>query len=117
VQKIELMDANDFVIGVVLESTSYKLKFGWNDVAQNWYMDIRTGQGETIISGIAVVPNFPLFAQGKRLGLPKGELMAVVVNQDEPENQRIGRNDFTSGKFSLVYVPKSELEAIQEASQ
>lgn len=116
-QKIELIDANDFVISVVLDSTSYKLKFGWNDAAQNWYVDVRTGKGVTIISGIAVVPNFPLFAQGKRLGLPEGELMAVIVNQDEEDNQRIGRNDFKTGKAAVVYISESELEAIQEAEQ
>lgn len=112
---IEMQNANDFVTSFVLEEQTYKLHFGWNDASQQWSMDIRTTANVDIGRGIAVVPNFPLFNQGKRNGLPGYEIMAIVVNTESAENQTIGRDDFINGKFALVIVPEAEINAIKNA--
>ena len=114
--QIGMYDANDFVESVILDNETYKLKFGWNPYSESWSMDVRNGKGKDLVRGISVVPNFPLLNQHRRISnLPTGELMAVVVNPEDNANQKIGRQDFLNGKFSLVYIPKNELDEIMNA--
>ncbi len=116
-QSISMIDANDFVEAVIIDKVSYKLHFMWNDDGAQWTMDLRDYQNNDIVRGIAIVPNFPLLSLQKRQkNVPLGELMAVVVNQNEADNQAIGRKDFVNGKFSFVYIPESELNAIIQAN-
>ena len=114
--QISMLDANDFVQTVSIEGEAYKLHFAWNDFAGQWTMGVRTMQGIDIARGIAVVPNFPLLMQYHRTeGLPRGEFMAVVVDSEKADSQTIGRKDFVDGKFSLVYIPEVEVNAIRTA--
>lgn len=114
---ISMADANDFVESVILDGTAYRLHFSWNGFAGQWSMDIRTATNEDIVRGIAVVPNFPLFQQYKRNGTPRGEIAAIVVKPELAGNQTIGRKDFVNGKFSLVYIPESEVVSILGAGE
>lgn len=114
--QISMYDANDFVESVLLDNETYKLKFGWNPYNESWSMDVRNEKGEDLVRGITIVPNFPLLNQHRRVTtLPTGEIMAVVVNQEDKANQKIGRQDFLNGKFSLVYIPRNELDEIMNA--
>lgn len=110
--KISLIDSNDFVISTTLDDTVYKLHFAWNDYSGFWTIDFRDSDNTDLVRGIVVVPNFPLLNQYKVHNLPKGELMAVINNNTK---QQISRNDFVDGVASLVYIPRSELNAILEA--
>lgn len=113
---LSMYDANDFIISTMLDGEPYKLHFSWNDKVPQWTVDVLTNDNTEIVRGIPVVPNLPLFSFYRRQNdLPQGELLAVVVNQDETENQAIGRQDFLNGKFTLVYVPVGEVNAILEA--
>ena len=47
--------------------------------------------------------------------VPRGEFMAVVVDADNADNQTIGRDGFTSGRFSMVYIPEVEIDGIRNA--
>ncbi len=114
--KLSMIDANDFVQTAILDGNTYKLRFSWNSYSQCWLLDVRTNTNVDIVRGISVVANFPLLKQHKRNGLPRGEIMAVVINDKEKSNQTIGRKDFINGKFSFVYVPEVELNAIMEAT-
>jgi hypothetical protein len=114
---LSMYDANDFIISTMLDGEPYKLHFSWNVHVPQWTVDILTNDNVEIVRGIPVVPNLPLLSFYRRQnGLPQGELLAVVVNQDEEENQAVGRRDFLNGKFSMVYVPVGEVNAILEAS-
>lgn len=116
-QSISMIDANDFVEAVTLDGTPFKLHFMWNDKGKQWSFDLRDYQNNDIIRGITIAPNFPLLSlQRRQKDVPRGELMAVVVNQEESGNQVIGRNDFVNGKFTFVFVPESELNAIIQAN-
>lgn len=113
-QKISMYDANDFVESVIIDGESYDLHFMWNPISEAWFLDIRTATKEDIVRGIAVVPNFPILNQHRRItGLPRGEFMAVVANITAGPN--IGRYDFLNGKFSFVYIPRGEINEILEA--
>ena len=114
--QISMYDANDFVESVILDGNTYKLHFGWNPYSRSWTMDVRNEKSEDLVRGISVVPNFPLLHQHRRIILPAGEIMAVVVNPESRESQQIGRKDFLNGRFSLVYIPKVELDEILSAS-
>jgi hypothetical protein len=114
--QLSMLDANDFIESAMLDGILYRLHYGWNSYSQQWSVDIRTAQNKDIVRGIAIVPNMPLFNQCRRNGLPKGELMAVTVNQDDTDNQQIGRDDFIDGRFAMVYVPEAEKNAIMEAT-
>ena len=113
---LSMYDANDYIVSAMLDGEPYKLHYSWNDHVPQWTVDVLTNDNTYIVRGIAVVPNLPLFSFYRRYNLPHGELMAIVVNQDEPENQAVGRQDFLNGKFTMVYVPKDEVNAILEAS-
>lgn len=114
--QLSTIDANDFIQSVTLEGTAYKLHYAWNDYSQQWTLGIRTAQGDDIIRGIAIVPNSPLLMGHHRTeNVPRGEFMAVVVDADNANNQTIGRDGFTSGRFSMVYIPEVEINDIRNA--
>nr|DAN50189.1 MAG TPA: hypothetical protein [Caudoviricetes sp.] len=113
--QLSMADANDFIQSAILDGAPYKLHFAWNSRAGQWTLDLRDGQGNELVRGIAVVPNLPLLNQCRRNGLPRGELMAVTTNQDAAGDQTIGRADFVSGKFSMVFIPGGEIDAIRSA--
>lgn len=112
--QLSMIDANDFVQSATLDGTVYKLHYAWNDYAKQWTLGIRDAQGIDIIRGIAIVPNFPLLFQHHRTeNVPKGEILAMVVDAEKQENQTIGRKDFVNGRFSIVYVSEGEINAIR----
>ena len=113
---LSMYDANDFIVSAMLDGEPYKLHFSWNDHVPQWTVDVLTNDNTEIVRGIPIVPNLPLFSFYRRLNLPQGELLAVVVNQDEAGNQAVGRQDFLNGRFTMVYVPKDEVDGILEAS-
>jgi len=113
---LSMYDANDFIVSAMLDGEPYKLHFSWNDRVPQWTVDVLTNDNTEIVRGIPIVPNLPLFSFYRRSNLPQGELLAVVVNQDEAGNQAVGRQDFLNGKFTMVYVPAGEVNAILEAS-
>lgn len=114
---LSMYDANDFIVSTMLDGEPYKLHFSWNDRVPQWTVDVLTNDNTEVVRGIPIVPNLPLFSFYRRQkGLPQGELLAVVVNQDETENQAVGRQDFLNGKFTMVYVPVGEVNGILEAN-
>ena len=114
---LSMYNANSFTQSAMLDGEPYKLIYNWNDRAGQWTVDILQNDNTEIIRGVPIVPNLPLLSFHRRVdGLPPGELMAVVVNQDEEENQTIGRQDFLNGKFTMVYIPRNEVNEILEAS-
>ena len=109
---IGMMDANDFVESIVVDTVTYFLHFSWNDLAQGWTMDLRNSKNEDIVRGVSIVPNFPLLNQYRRHMQSRFEIMAVTVSQDLQKNQSIGRDGFTSGRFNMVLIPANEIKEI-----
>lgn len=103
---LKLPDLNDFVVTVVLEGTSYRLHFAWNDRAGFWALGVRDGNNVAVIEGIKCVPNWPLLRQYHRPALPPGEFICVVTNKA----QTIGRLDFVEGNAKLVYLTAAEVK-------
>lgn len=116
--QLSMIDANDFLQTATLDDVVYKLHYSWNSYAGQWTVGVRDAQGNDIIRSIAIAPNFPLFLQHHReANVPRGELMAVVVDAGKADNQTIGRDDFINGRFSMVYIPEVELNALRTENQ
>ena len=132
---LSLANADDFVTSAVLDNENYRLHLSWNNTgfwtmdirdSENnrlhlswnntgfWTMDIRDDKNIDIVRGIKLVPNFPLLNQYRRLSnkLPRGEFLVAVVNQSVEKNQTISREGFSSGEFTLIYVPQEEFDSL-----
>ena len=108
--KISMVDKNSFVETVMLDDTSFRLRFNWNDYSGFWTVDICDNNNVDIVNGIVVVLNFPLLQQYRRhADLPDGELLAVV---NDSTVSSITRDDFINGKVSMIYIPKEEMHDI-----
>jgi len=63
---------------VELDGTTYVLDFAWNERGRSWFLTVNTADGAPIVSGLAVVSNWPLLRRFKyKPELPGGELVAV----------------------------------------
>jgi len=58
---IPLYPDPDYNYFISLERVAYKLRFYYNERMQQWIMDIRYANGDPIILGEAVVPEYPIF--------------------------------------------------------
>lgn len=108
-QIISFTDANDIVFLATLDDGQYKLRMLWNDSGGFWTLSVRQSDGTSLVEGIKVVPNYPLLRQYHKPDVPPGELLAIVTDDTKIT---IGRDDFSGGSVSLVYVTEDEVDAI-----
>lgn len=97
--EISLIDSNDMLIEAQLSDSVYYIGMSWNEEAQQWVMSLRDLNQEVLISGIAVVPNWPMLYQIRRPDFPPGELIAFT-----PKFTEIKRRTFMEGKAFLFYI-------------
>lgn len=93
---------------VNLEGTYYHLSFRYSQREDCYYLSIGTPEGDDIVNGIKIVPNWPLTHKYAESGLPPGDLICVPntnVDSPAPGLGQIGANL----PFTLVYVPFAEL--------
>lgn len=80
---------------VALDGVTYILNFSWNARARSWYLDVQDSDGTPIVSGLAVVSNWPLLRRFKwNAALPGGELIATDLTgtYDAPGYTDLGTN-------------------------
>lgn len=99
-----VIDANDMLIEAELDNSVYHVGLSWNQEGQLWTLSIRDLNFSILLSGIAVVPSYPLLYQVSRTYLPPGQIAAYSVN-DKP----ITRNSFVLGEAALVYLTAEDL--------
>ena len=97
--EIEVPDMNDSVSRIVLSGVAYLIRFTYNHTGDYWKFGLRTSQGDVIVEGIKIVPNYPLNVFYAVRQLPMG-IFGVITNLD-----RIGRNDFLTGKAKFIFAP------------
>ncbi|MFT9498017.1 phage baseplate plug family protein [Anaerosolibacter sp.] len=105
--EIIVPDDNDFIVNTALEGKNYGLHFSWNASGKFWTIGIQDDSQNIIVSGIKMVPNYPLLQQFRVSSLPPGEFMAVSETLE-----RIGRYDFVNGSAALVYIESGEFDAV-----
>jgi hypothetical protein len=81
-----------------LEGRSYKLTFNWNSRTDRWSMGMATEDGDSIITGAALVRELDLLRTVPSTldTVPPGEL--ILVGTDDPTLATIS-------SVSLIYVP------------
>lgn len=107
--QIGLIDENDQLAEATLDDRVFNIGMSWNEEAQFWTMSIRDINLELLASGIAVVGNYPLLSQIRRIEFPEGELV-VDVDPTKP----ITRTSFTDGTARLYYFTQFDLDNLPE---
>ena len=99
---IDVPDMNDSMSRVVLDGTSYLIRFTFNMEGNYWKFGLYTTQSEPISIGIKIVPNFPLNLFFGASHLPFGVFAALT------KLERIGRDDFVNGKAKFIFCPANQ---------
>lgn len=103
---IPIKDDPNHTLIIELESKIFKIWFKFNSVGDFWAMDIFSEDDILLISGIKIIPNYPLIFSNKINFLVSGDFVCEIYDI----NQRITRNSFSSGKSKLLYLNEVELE-------
>ena len=102
-ETIELYADDDYFVQTLLEGKLYYLHMSWNSEAEFWTMAIRDFNRMLLVSGLKVVPNYPLISRYFIDGMPPGEFVAIS------KSAIIAQSDFLDGYAEMVYVPEAEL--------
>lgn len=105
---IPIKDNPNHTILIDLDNKIYKLAFLFNTVAEFWTMDIYTENELLLVSGIKIVPNYPLIFSHANPDLPTGDFICEISDT----KSRIIRNSFSTGKSKLLYLTKDELQTL-----
>lgn len=62
---------------VTLDDVEYLLELSWSPRCSRWYLGLKTADGVDIVSGVAVVVDYPLLSRFGDARLPPGRLIAV----------------------------------------
>jgi hypothetical protein len=98
----------DFQMRTELDGRIYTLRFIYNERAERFTLSIGDESGAEIVSGIAVVSNFPLLNRFLDPRLPPGVLFAL----DTTDSGLDPTADTFGSEVVLVYATASELAAL-----
>lgn len=106
--QIAVTDQNDSLTEVVLDDVTFFLHLAWNSEGDFWTLGLENASKDTVVEGIAVVPDYPLLGRYRSAGMPAGEIMAIAPDRRDI----ISRSDLPTGIVALVYVTQAELGAL-----
>lgn len=104
---ISMQNMNDSVSVVRIDDVIYKIRMTYNPKSDYWNFGIYENDGTALVSAVKVVPNFPLFYQYSRDGLPTGWF--ICVSTDE----KIGRYSFVDNRAVMCYVTAEDMERMR----
>jgi len=115
--ELRVADWNSQAIEAELDEVLFYLVLDWNSTSRSWTLGIRNAAYDLLISGIALVPNYPLTWQFRYPAMPAGELYAfssparsTVGGDAAPfRSGPIPRDGFSSGRYRLVYETEQDL--------
>lgn len=101
------MDSVDphYVTTVQLEGTRYKFQMDWNEREGAWYMTLYQENGTRIVSGLRVVPDWPMLRKVADSAAPPGDVSFVDTSG---EGRGPGRNDIGE-RVVATYFTAEEL--------
>lgn len=97
---IEVPDMNDSISRIVLAGKQYLLRFTYNDTGGYWCFGLSDSLGNIILSGVKIVPSFPLNLFYYSVAEMPAGVFGVLTELD-----KIGRNDFKDGKAKFIFCP------------
>lgn len=98
IMQLPLYEEADYLYHVVLEKTSYTLRFFYNLREESWSLDISFSDGEPIIKSVRLIPNFPILADKP---MPFTGYFSLVAKPQE-QNETI-TNPFDLWKYYELY--------------
>jgi len=104
---LEIADQNSQAIEANLDDLIYYVVINWNESGQAWEMGIRDSAYRMLVSGIRMVPEFPLLRQFKYPEVPPGDLL--IHDYTLTHNTRIPRDGFALGRYELVYYTRDDI--------
>lgn len=106
---LNLVDANDQLLEVEMDGVPYYVGQSWNEAGQLWAISLRNLDRQLLVSGIRVVPLYPLLHQVRRPGLPLGELFVDCV-----PGTVLDRRSFADGAAALWYVDEEDIAELAQ---
>lgn len=101
---VDVIDANDQLIECSLDGQAYYLGLSWNEFGQLWTISVRDLNKQVLVSGIRVVPLFPLLRQVRGPDLPPGE-----IGVDCASETVLDRRAFADGLATLWYLDADDM--------
>lgn len=101
-------DTPSFQVDTQLDGVLYRFDFRWNSRDSQWTFDVADADGDAIVSGVAVVVDFPLMRRAMHdPRMPPGALFAVDTanTQTDPGLADLG----PERRVQLVYFTEAEL--------
>lgn len=95
-QKIDLVDA------------TFRIDMAWNGRDETWWMNLYTEQGDAIVVGTPLVPDWDLLGRYRDSRLPAGHFFAVDTSG---AGLPPGRNDL-GDRVQLVFFTDEEVAAL-----
>lgn len=102
--RIPLLDENDQLLEADLDGEVYYIGFSWNQEAQRWTMSLRNLNRDVLVSGIAVLPLWPLLRQYRAAALPPGEFAVDCLPR-----KALNRSSFVDGTATLFYFDEQDM--------
>ncbi len=97
--KIKVPEMNDSISRVSLNKTQYFLRFTYRNSGDYWVLSIYDSLQSLLLTGVKIVPQFPLNLFYGNPALPDG-VFGVLTNKD-----RVGHNDFWDDTASFIFIP------------
>lgn len=104
---LEMSNANSQALEATLDDIVYYIVINWNESGQAWEMGVRNSAYRLLLTGVRMVPEFPLLRQFKYAEIPPGEL--VIHDYTLTKSQRVPRDGFQLGRYQLVYYTAEDL--------
>ena len=86
-----------------LDGTTYTLRYRYNSRMEKWFLDFRTETGESIVEGIPIVADWPIFDRFQDDRLPPGILFAFDTSGQAEDP---GRYDL-GNRVQMIYQEES----------
>lgn len=103
--EIAVADQNDQLLEANLDGTTFYIHLAWNESGQFFTIGLQTTEGSTLIEGVVMVANVPLFYRLRHSFMPLGDLMVITDRGNE-----ISRNSFIERNTHLVYLSEQDLK-------
>lgn len=97
-------DGDRWTMDVQLDGEVYTISAAWNDRMETWTMDLDTGDGERLLTGVRVIKDWPLLPPWRDERFPPGNIYAVAPSGRIRRDP--GRDAFRDDgpSFRLVYI-------------
>jgi hypothetical protein len=102
-----------FTQEVTLDAVPFRLATAWNGRANAYSLSFRDRDGNSLVEGIRLVPDYELILQFPGRGLPPGQL---YLTDPKGLDDVINRADVPN-VIEPVYVTEAEVEELAEAEE